>query len=157
MVAFEPPDKLNSWATHGTLRWYIGLTLHHYRCWKIYVTKTAEKQVCDTVKFFPKQFKIPILSSADTETRTPLELTEALQHPNSDLPYTPLIDNTITALKELSDIFTKAAITNTTLPSSSHPNTPKHPRVKNREAGEATRVEEVRYEIRPTIKTEQRH
>ena len=24
LVAFEPPDKRNSWATHGTLGWYIG-------------------------------------------------------------------------------------------------------------------------------------
>ena len=39
VVAFEPPYKRNSWATHGTLGCYIGPELHHYRCWKIYVTK----------------------------------------------------------------------------------------------------------------------
>ena len=41
VVSFEPPDKRNSWATHGTLGWYIVPALHHCRCWKIYVTKTA--------------------------------------------------------------------------------------------------------------------
>ena len=68
VVAFEPPDKCNSWATHGTLGWYIVPALQHYRCCKIYVTKTAATRVCDTVKFSPKQFKMPILSSADIAT-----------------------------------------------------------------------------------------
>ena len=45
VAVFEPPDKRNSWATRGTLGWYIGLELHHYRCWKIYVTKTAATRV----------------------------------------------------------------------------------------------------------------
>ena len=31
VVAFEPPDKCNSRATHGTFGWYIGPALHHYR------------------------------------------------------------------------------------------------------------------------------
>ena len=80
-----------------------------------------------------------------------------MQHPHADIPYTPLSDNTITSLKELSDIFNSTTISNPTLPSSSHPDTPKLPKVKNREAGEATRVEEVREEIRPANKTEMWH
>ena len=99
--------------------------------------------MCDTVKFFLKTFKVPILSSADKATREALELTEALQHTHADLSYAPLSDNTITALKELSNIFTNATIADPTLPLSSHPDTPKLPRVKTREAGEATMVEEV--------------
>ena len=31
VVAFEPPDKRNSWETHVTLGWYIFPALHHYR------------------------------------------------------------------------------------------------------------------------------
>ena len=112
LVAFEPLDKRNSWATHGTLGWYIGPALHHYRCWKIYVTKTASTRVCDTVKFFPKKFNMPSLSSADTATREALELTEALRHPHTNIPYAHLSDNTITAIKDLSDIFTNATIAN---------------------------------------------
>ena len=123
LVAFEPPDKRNSWATHGTLGWYIGPALHHYRCWKIYVTKTAATQGCDTVKFFRELFKIPILSSADTATQAVLELPEALQHPHADLPYAPLSDNTITALKELSDIFTNATIHTSIIISPQHSQT----------------------------------
>ena len=87
---------------------------------------------------------MPILSSDDTATRVSLDLTEALQHPHSGLPYAPLSDNNITPLKGLSDIFTNANITNPALPSSSQPDTPKLSRVKTREAGEATKVEKVR-------------
>ena len=75
VVAFEPPDKRNSWATHGTLVWYIGTSLHHHRCFIIYVIKTAATRVCDTVNFFPKQFKMSILSSADTATRAVISFT----------------------------------------------------------------------------------
>ena len=143
LVVFEPPYKRNSWATHGTLVWYIGPALHHYSCWKIYVTKRAATRVFDTVKLFPKQFKMSSLLSADTATCAYLELTEALRHPHTNRPYALLSYNTITALKELSDIFTNANIAYPTLPSSSHPDTPKLPRVKTRDAGEATSVEEV--------------
>ena len=113
--------------------------------------------MCDTVKHFPRIFKIPILSSANAATRSALELTEALRHPCADLPYTPLSDNNITALKKISYIFTNSAITNPTLPSSSNPDTPKLQRVNTGEAGEATRVEEVQEEMGPVIKTERWH
>ena len=100
--------------------------------------------MCDTVKSLPKQFNMPSLSSEVTATRAALELTEALCHPHNSTPYAPLSDNTITALKELSEKFTNATISASALPSSSHPDTPRLPRVNTREAGEATRVEEVR-------------
>ena len=99
VVDYEPTDNRNSWATNVTLGWCIGLALNHYRCWKIYVTKTSATWVCDTVKFFSKQFNMPSLSSADTETGAALEITVALQHPHTNIPYAPLSDNTITALK----------------------------------------------------------
>ena len=112
------------------------------------------KRVCDTVIFFPKKLKMPSLSSANTATRAALELTESLRHPHTNIPYETLSDNTIKALKDLSDIFTNATIANPTLPSSSHPDTPKLPRVKTCKAGEVTRVEELQEEISPAIKTE---
>ena len=64
VLAFEPPDKRDIWAMYGTLGWYIGTALHHYMCWKIYVTNIAVTRVCDTVKSSPKQFNMPSLSSS---------------------------------------------------------------------------------------------
>ena len=116
----------------GTTSLQVLEDLHH---------TTASTRVCDTVESFPKQFKMTSLSSADTATRLAIELTEALRHPYTNIPYVTLSDNTITALKELSDIFTNATIANPALLSSSRPETPKLPRVKTREAGEATSVE----------------
>ena len=84
-----------------------------------------------------------ILSSSDTSTRAALDMAEALQHPHADLPYALLSDNTINALKKISDIFTNAAITKPTLPASSHPETPELPWVKTRDAGGYTRVEKL--------------
>ena len=100
--------------------------------------------MCDTVKFLPKQFNMPSLSSAEKAIRAALEMTEALRLPHTSTTYEPLSYNTITSLKELSEIFTNATISESALPSSSHPDTPKLSRMKTPEAGEATRVEEVR-------------
>ena len=66
-------------------------------------------------------------------------------------------DNTVTSLKELSDIFTNATIANPTLTSSYHPDTYKLPRVKTLDSGEDTRVEEVQEEISTSIKIERWH
>ena len=59
---------------------------------------------------------MPRLLSAETATQAALELTEALRHPHTSTTYAPLSYNTITALKELSDIFTNATIANPALP-----------------------------------------
>ena len=73
----------------------------------------------------------------------------------------PLSDNTITSLKELSDIFTNATIANLTLPSSSRPDTPKlskgkHSRVRGSyKGGRSVRGNDDRHQNRmmaPTTK-----
>ena len=99
VVAFEPPYKRSSWETHGTLRWYIGTELHHYRCWTINITKTSATRVCDTVEFFPKNNKMPTLSSSNTAARAALELSKALKHTYHTQPFAALNENILKALK----------------------------------------------------------
>ena len=72
VLAFEPPEKRSRWITHITLGWYIGPALHHYRYWKIHIIKTSATRVCVTVELFPKEYKIPTLSSTDTSARLAL-------------------------------------------------------------------------------------
>ena len=47
----ETPGFRGTWNPQGTKGWYIGGAPEHYRCWKIYVTKTAAELISDTVDF----------------------------------------------------------------------------------------------------------
>ena len=60
--------------------------------------------MCDTVELFLKQYKIPALSSSNTATRAELELSEELKHPHRTQPFSPLNQNTLKEIKELSTI-----------------------------------------------------
>ena len=70
--------------------------------------KKSATCVCDTVELFPKQYKMPTLSSANTESRSALELSEALKHPHPTQHLAPLKENTLTEFKELSAILSDA-------------------------------------------------
>jgi hypothetical protein len=82
VIAHEKPAKRASWATHGIDGWYIGPTYEHYRCYRIYATKTRAERICDTVEFFPHNFRMPEQSSADAAIRAAQELIHALNTRN---------------------------------------------------------------------------
>ena len=52
-----------------------------------FVTKTAAKLIRDTVEFPTPKAKLPILTTADTENKSALELTEALKNPSLSAPF----------------------------------------------------------------------
>ena len=65
VVLHEKPSNRASWAYHGTDGWYIGPSLEHYRCVKIYVPETGAVRNADTVKFFPSTIPLPQTSTED--------------------------------------------------------------------------------------------
>ena len=54
-----------SWEYHGKMGLYIGPSLDHYRCLKIYILITHSDIIADTVEFIPKQIPFP---NSTTET-----------------------------------------------------------------------------------------
>jgi hypothetical protein len=42
-----------SWADHGVDGWYLGSADEHYRCYRVYVTKTAAERIACTLEFSP--------------------------------------------------------------------------------------------------------
>ena len=40
VIVHEKPIIRKSWETHGVDGWYLGLTMKHYRCHDVYITKT---------------------------------------------------------------------------------------------------------------------
>ena len=55
-VGFTPSDSRHSWDPHGYLAYYLGPSLEHYRCQRLYVISTKNILVTDTIDFSPSPF-----------------------------------------------------------------------------------------------------
>jgi hypothetical protein len=78
IIAHETPNRRRNWAPHGQDGWYIGPSLEHYRCYKVYVTKTRGERVVETVELFPRNSRYHFLQ---------LKIWPLKQQRNSLMPY----------------------------------------------------------------------
>ena len=51
VAAHENPSQRGSWILHGAIGWYLGPDPTHYRCFEVYITKTGQTRIVDTVEF----------------------------------------------------------------------------------------------------------
>lgn len=79
IVAFESLQMRKSFAQIGIPAWYIGPSLEHYRCYKVYVPKTRAEQICDTVSFHPHLCDAPVLQTVQQAVIAANDLSRALQ------------------------------------------------------------------------------
>jgi hypothetical protein len=105
IIAHETPNRRRTWAPHVQEGWYIGPALEHYRCYTVYITKTREDHIEETVDFFPENFKLPFPSAQDLATKAAVELTHTLLHPQPAGPFCKVSDEQTLAFKRLADIF----------------------------------------------------
>ena len=80
-VIYETPSNRTSFSPHGANTWYIGPTLKHFRCYKIYVTKKRAERICDLLTFHPHTCETPPLSPHEQITIAVTDLTKALNNP----------------------------------------------------------------------------
>ena len=59
MIVHDKPGNRTSWGHYGTPGWYIGPSIHHYKCMKCYTTATGIVIVIDTLQYTPKAFSLP--------------------------------------------------------------------------------------------------
>ena len=76
---FESNTRRGTWAEHSTDGWYIGTSMEHYRCHRIYVKKTRSERISDTVFFKHKYITQPTVTPADTIVKALNDLTNALK------------------------------------------------------------------------------
>jgi hypothetical protein len=103
-------DKANvrrTFAPHGTDGWYLGPAREHYRCYRLYNSKTGHERINDTVEFFPTHANMPYCSAADTAVHAAQELTAALKNPTPAAPFAPIGDEQLAAIQQLAIIFQK--------------------------------------------------
>ena len=65
IIAFELTQTRKLFAPHGVPAWYIGPTLGHHRCYRVYVPKTRAGRICDTVSFHSHLCKSPVLQQIE--------------------------------------------------------------------------------------------
>jgi hypothetical protein len=81
--------------------------MNHYRCQNVYITATASERIVDTLELFPHNSHMPQMSSTDRILMAAQDMTDALKNPHPDVPFATIGDDTIAALKKLSEIFTR--------------------------------------------------
>ena len=124
IIVHEKPQQRASWAPHGVDGWYLGPALHHYRCYRTYIIKTAAERIADTVEFFPEHIPMPKTSSTDRVVHAARELSDALQHPHPATPFNQIGDQQLHALQQLSKLFNTQATIFTTSTAATSPRVP---------------------------------
>jgi hypothetical protein len=105
IIAHEKPSKRCTWAPHGQHGYSLGPAMHHYRCQNVYISATASEHIVDTLEFFPHNSPMPQLSSTDRLIMAANDMTNALKHPDPEVPFAHVRDDTITSLIRLAEIF----------------------------------------------------
>jgi hypothetical protein len=104
VIVHENPTQRKTWAAHGIDGWYVGAAPEHYRCHRTYIPETRQERIGRTVEFFPHNFAMPALSSADAATAAARDLIFALEHPGPASPF-GVVAPQAAALRRLADLF----------------------------------------------------
>ena len=59
MVAYETVNRRESWGPKGVMAFYLGPSLEHYRCARVYVPSTCRERVVNTMRFYPHLCAVP--------------------------------------------------------------------------------------------------
>jgi hypothetical protein len=105
IIAHEKPGKRQTWAPRGQHGYSLGPAMHHYRCQNVYISTTASERIVDTLEYFPHNYQMPQLSSTDRFLMAAKDMTDALQNPHPEDPFTSVGDDTIAALTDSAAIF----------------------------------------------------
>jgi hypothetical protein len=79
--------------------------MHNYRCQHVYISTTASDRVMDTLELFPHNYQIPQLSSTNRLLMAAKDMTDALQNPHPEVPFSSIGDDTVKAVTDLAATF----------------------------------------------------
>jgi hypothetical protein len=105
IIVHEKPGKRRTWAPHGQHGYSLGPAMHHYRCQNVYISATASERIVDTFESPPHNYQMPQFSSTNRLIMAAKYMTDALQNPHPEVPFTHVRDDTILALTELAEMF----------------------------------------------------
>jgi Reverse transcriptase (RNA-dependent DNA polymerase) len=83
VLAHEKTSQRASWSTHAFTAWYLGPALKHYRCHRVWATKSRQERIVNQLVWFPPK-PFPKLTSEDLLRATIEDLKVLLLHPPSE-------------------------------------------------------------------------
>ena len=103
------PQNRSSWAPHAVQGWYIGPSLDHYRCHRVWIPSTKSERISQTLSWFPHHVMMPVPTNNDMVLAAAKDLTEALL--NKTKKHSNIIQEPhVKQLKQLGEIFTNHAV-----------------------------------------------
>ena len=105
VVIYEKPSQRNSWDFHGKEGFYIGPSLDHYRCVKVYLPTTKRVRDADTVKFFPKTAPYPNVTMEDFLQQSVEDIITILNKPLQQFPSLEQGNKTKNAISKMANMF----------------------------------------------------
>ena len=139
ILIHERTDDRGPYDPHGIDGWYLGPSMKHYRCHRVWVISTCSERISDTVTWIPHGISMPTSSTTDIIIAAAQDLTKALKQ--STAAPSPLPIDTVKALDTLTTIFQNHTSTN--LPSPAPPNAAEVPRVATPSSPPSTGVPRV--------------
>ena len=109
VVAYINPEIRGTYELNGEVGWYTSPSLHHYRCVKVYFTRTRKERDCDIVEFFPHDIPFPSVSLKDHLHQAADDIVNILtEPPSSTVPSLKAGDPTRNAILELAQLLKRA-------------------------------------------------
>ena len=88
-IIHDRTNDRRAWATHGTVGFYIGPAINHYRNYRCYIPSTHSTRISNTVEFFPACCDMPTTSISDRLIMILEDLLDAITKPSQNPPHCP--------------------------------------------------------------------
>ena len=105
IIVHSKPSQRGSWDPHGTVGFYVGPAMDHYRCFRCYIPSKRVERISDTVTFVPYHIPIPKISRADLIFNALRKIKKLAITPVPKLPFISEEKDTLAAIKEIAKIF----------------------------------------------------
>jgi len=106
VVVHEKPQQRGSWAPRGIDGWYLGPSLEHYRCHRVYCPSTRGERTTDTLHIIPHYQNNPTMTAQEAAILATDSLTKAITSKTSAKNFG---DAQILALQQLAQALNKTA------------------------------------------------
>ena len=83
LIIHEKRQQRASWDPRGVDGWYLGPAKNHYRCHRVYCSRTNSERITDTVHIFPHAANPPTVTVQETAILATKALTDALTNKNT--------------------------------------------------------------------------
>ena len=101
------PAQRGSWDPHGSIGFYVGLTLIHYQCFRCFIPTTNSERITDTITFLPQNKNpVPKTSTAENILQELRQLIKIAKTSTKPFDFIDDSEDSIKAINEIENFFT---------------------------------------------------